>query len=77
MAPYSPYTISSHFVTNKTPDTSNSPTRALRVRAYAERATTAIKGEHLAGALLTAVLAVSMGWLMWSLSHAVEAYRVF
>ena len=64
MAPYSPYTISSHFVTNKTPGASDSPTRALRVRCYAERVATAIKGEHFAGALLTAGLAVSVGWLI-------------
>ena len=59
-----PYTISSHFVTNKTPGASNSPTRALHVWPYAERAATAIKGEHFVGALLTAVLAVSVGWLI-------------
>jgi len=77
MAPYGPYTLSAPLATNKTPEASHSPRRALHVWFYAKRAAAAIKGEHLAGALLTAVLAVWAGWLMWSLSHAIEAYRIF
>jgi hypothetical protein len=36
-----------------------------------------IPGEYVAGAVLTAVLSIWAGWLMWALSQAVENYRVF
>ena len=66
-------TLSSHLEA-RTPPAQPTTSRAW---FHARQAVSGIAGEHIAGAVLTAVLLVWGSWLLWALSRAVESYRVF
>ena len=69
------YNLSSHLEAR----TTTTPAQSMTSHEWfhARQAVSGIAGEHIVGAVLTAVLVIWGGWLMWALSHAIETYRVF
>jgi hypothetical protein len=45
--------------------------------SHVRQAVSRVPGEYIAGAVLTAVLSIWTGWLVWALSQAIETYRAF
>lgn len=74
MAHYSPYRFSSQLATHRMAKTADSFAETPSAWSYAKPTATVVKGEYVAGALLTAVVTVWTGWLMWALSNASGAY---